>query len=293
MYKTVLVPLDGSSLAENALVYATPIAEASDSRMVLVRASTSAEVAVDLFGQLAPGAAAEQMQKSAEKYLNFVRTAHGYPNSDIYAHSGRPASVILDCEQNERADLIVMSTHGRSGVGRWMLGSVTEKVLQQAQVPLLVVRDRRPIQRILVPLDGSTRAEVVLHHAIYCATVFNAELSLLRVLEKAPAPISRRSVATLLTDVVNPTRPAIIEPDQDEKYLDTIARQLIPSELSVTLIERTGDAAETILQVGTGHDLIAMSTHGYSGLERYLFGSVMEKVLRATDRPMLIVRPWL
>lgn len=292
MYKTVLVPLDGSSLAENALHYATPLAEAEEGRMVLVRAINTTDLAIDIVGQITyPDPSVEEVQSSAEKYLDFVSLTHGYPRTDIITYTGRPATMILECEQKTRANLIVMSTHGRSGVSRWMLGSVTEKVLQQAQVPMLIVRDRRPLKRILVPLDGSTRAEIIMRHAIHLATVFDAELTLLRVLAKKRDSLTSR-IVTLLPDAINATAPAI-EPDQDTKYLLDAAKRLVPTHIPVKVQEQVGDPAEMILQVSRGHDLIAMSTHGYSGLERYLYGSVMEKVLRAADRPMLIVRPWL
>ncbi len=294
MYDTILVPLDGSDLAENALRYARKIAAANDSRLVLMRASKTTEAVVDLLGQLtSPVITAEQLKGSAEQYLDFVAMTQAHSNTVTYVHAGNPASVILDCEQAECADLIVMSTHGRSGVGRWALGSVAEKVLQKAQVPVLLVRDRRPIKRILVPLDGSPHAEAVLRHAVQLAEVFEAELTLLRVAKRDVAPVSARQVATLLNDAIKAIPPAVIEPDQDERYLEITAQNRIPEEIPVTFLERTGDAAETILQIAKEHDLIAMSTHGYSGLERYMFGSVMEKVLRATDRPMLVVRPWL
>lgn len=293
MYKTIIVPLDGSDLAENALVYAKQIAEMDESKLVLARASGTVETIFDLFGEVSyPVITTEQLLGSAEQYLSFIRTSHTIPDAVIHVRTGRPANIILNCEQAQDADLIVMSTHGRSGVTRWALGSVASKVLQRSQVPLLLVRDRRPIERILVPLDGSINAEAIMPHAVHLALVFGASLTLLRVGEEAQTATPRRAVATMVRDAISAIPPAIIEPDQEERYLDSVWREL-PRAIEATTLERTGAVAETILAVAKDHDLIAMSTHGYSGVQRYLFGSVMEKVLRATDRPMLIVRPWL
>lgn len=294
MYDTILVPLDGSELAENALVYARSIAEVDNSQLVLVRATKSAESLMDVLGQMSYSViTAEQALGSAEQYLDATRQAHAMPDATIRTHSGLPASIILDSEQNERANLIVMSTQGRSGVGRWVMGSVASKVLQQAQVPVLIVRDRRPIKRILVPLDGSTLSEIILSHAIHLAKIFEAEVTLLRVTKAEIAPTSPRRVTEVVTTAISNIPPAIIEPEYNEHYLEVTANRLSSSGIPIHIVERTGDAVEVILQVGKEHDLIAMSTHGYGGLERFVFGSVMEKILRGTDQPMLIVRPWL
>ncbi len=286
MYHTILIPLDGSKLAENALFYAKPIVEADYSRVVLVRAERMAEVAADAMEQLSHPFT--PTIDSAENYLNFIRTTHDLYHTDLVARPGRPASVIFDCERDEQPDLIIMSTHGRTGVARWALGSVASKVLQQAIAPVLLVRDRQPVRSILVPLDGSILAEGILRHAVHLAKVFEAELALLRVVPD----LERPSVQRVLKEAVSAIDPPILPTAVDEHYLTRVARR-ISADVRVRTMERIGDPAETILKIAKDHSLVAMSTHGYSGVERYLFGSVTEKVMQGMDRPMLIQRPWL
>ena len=203
---------------------------------------------------------------------------------------GDPASAILDMAEQKMADIIVMSSHGYSGLTRWLLGSVAEKVLRGAACPVLVVRSPQAIRRVLIPLDGSDLSSHVLAPAIAAAQGLGASVTLLRVvpelheqeryeLDQLEPGLGRRLVEELQEDA--------------KSYLRRVAEthqrpgQMIEHEV------RTGPAAGAILRYAAQHpiDLIAMATHGRTGLGRWVYGSVTEKVLRAGSYSMLVVRP--
>lgn len=163
-------------------------------------------------------------------------------------------------EVSGAASLIAMSTHGRSGISRLLFGSVTEEILRTASKPLFVARAPadREIRTILVPVDGSAHSLAVLDSVRASARLLGARVVLLHV---------------------NP------EPSWSRNEMARIADELgVPA----TILERSGDPASEILRVSA--DLIAMSTHGRTGVKRWVLGSVTEKVLRSSEVPLLIVR---
>jgi nucleotide-binding universal stress UspA family protein len=202
------------------------------------------------------------------------------------------------------ADLCVMGTHGRTGIARVMLGSVTEKVVRTSPCPVLTVKHpevrvelpwggvlvgRRKlaetprVQRILIPLDGSALAESVLPAVRELARPLGATLTLLRVI---PPYVSPR---------VSPEEKVSAKDRAEvEAYLRTTQEALQEAGMSLETVVRVGDPAQEILdyaEVGE-IDVIALATHGRSGLDRWLLGSVAEKVLRASALPVLLYRAW-
>jgi nucleotide-binding universal stress UspA family protein len=217
---------------------------------------------------------------------------------------GPAAAVILDAAREEAATMIAMTTHGRGGLARWVMGSVAEKVARASDVPVLLVRSFRetpqgeiepeaqelPFRKILVPVDGSPTSIAVVDAVEEFARLFGSEVLVLHVWPINLAPVY---VAPGLP--VFSTDPAgifpIPTPEKDEMTAPS-AERLRRAGLQVTRITASGDAASEILdQCQTrGADLVALGTHGRSGVSRWVLGSVAERVLRHARTPILLVR---
>lgn len=203
------------------------------------------------------------------------------------------------------ADLVVMGTHGRTGIARVMLGSVTEKVVRTVPCPTLTVRhpevkvelpwgsrvltgrrqlsETSRLQKILLPLDGSPLAESVLPTVRELAQPFGAALTLLRVIPPYLGPSMRAEEKISARDRA-----------EVEAYLRTTQQALQEAGIGVETVVRVGDPAQEILNYAEAGeiDLIALATHGRTGLSRWLIGSVAEKILRGSTLPVLLYRAW-
>ena len=160
MIETILVPLDGSTLAEQALAAADQLARRSTARVVLVRAPNmepAYATAESAYGMIYPEQAIGRASAEARDYLKSVQSLQATRGIQVgtVVVEGDAAGAVVDIASQIKADIIAMSSHGYSGLTRWLLGSVAEKVLRAATCPVLVVRSRRPIKRVLAPLDGS------------------------------------------------------------------------------------------------------------------------------------------
>jgi nucleotide-binding universal stress UspA family protein len=188
----------------------------------------------------------------------------------LETREGDVGSAIIDLAAAESAGLIVMSTHGYSGLTRWVLGSITEKVLRASSCPVLVIRSTMPLARILVTLDGSQLAEAALGPAAEMARCLDAQVTLLRVVDFDDASY-----------------------EEAKEYLRQVAERLGQQVALGPAIVMFGPAPQSILEVIQTHqiDMVAMATHGRGGLRRWVYGSVTEKILRTARRAMLIVRP--
>lgn len=269
MVRRILVPLDGSATAEAILSQLRRLIERHESELILFQALP-----------LTPF----QESSDAEKYLrkmSFQLTNDGYP-SRYLLRPGLPAESILDAAAGEQATMIALSTHGRTGVARWVLGSVAEKVLQGSSLPVLVARsfpptvcrgelESRPVRNFLVPLDGSRRSLAALEPLQCFARPVDAHVTLLHVAE--PSPYDGRWEPT----------------DETLQLADQMLRDVC---IPATVEHRKGDAGEEILRAieEKSIDLVAMTTHGRSGPSRWVFGSVTAKVLRSAPIPLLVVR---
>jgi nucleotide-binding universal stress UspA family protein len=291
----MLVPLDGSLLGERALPIATALARATGARLVLVRVAWAATL---------PGTDPAQAQvravEEAEAYLNGVvhRLAEQAIRAEIAVPYDRPAEGILAEIALRHADLVVMSTHGRSGLGRVVYGSVAEAVLVRSPAPVLLVRAdgghapwlAEEVQpRILVPLDGSAFSEAVLSHAAALARALGATIILLRATPPPALPGGELVPVAPIVDAELLER----ERAEAEASLDAVADQLRAQGLQMQTIVRPGPAVAAILEESraAGASLIAMATHGRTGLARLAFGSVAGEVLRRSELPLLLVRP--
>jgi nucleotide-binding universal stress UspA family protein len=287
MDRTILVPVDGSPLAERALPYAHVFARAAGARLLLVRA-------IPIQRQADPGdAEARATRQSAEAYRREL--ASQQPDAEqvvTVVALGEAADALVDEIGVRQPDLVVMSTHGRSGIGRWVYGSVADAVLRQADAPVLLVpaacpiawpRDRTP--RILVPLDGSELAERALGLVDPWARALHAEIFVLRVVE--PRSMAATDPSAFLW--LDPTA----EIEEAHAYVQGMVKKLQADGFAARGADAFGFAVPTIVDTARAEsaDLVAMSTHGRGGLTRLLMGSVATGVVQRMCAPMLLARP--
>jgi nucleotide-binding universal stress UspA family protein len=283
MLRTLLVPVDGSELAERALPYAVRVALASGGQLVLVRVGRHAEVG-EVTAYLAEVAA-----KTATRVA--VQTLAAF---------GDPASEIVDTAKRVGADEIVMATHGRTGPAHLLCGSVAEAVLAHSPVPVLIVYARpngivrppfEPVSaRILVPLDGSAFAEAALPIALDVLGTAGELVLVCVVNPPEQVELDERGRVVAFLD----EQEAAFRSDALD-YLQRVASTLKQGDpnLHVACEVRLGDAATGIVvsQIDRGVDLVVMATHGRTGLARSVLGSVAGAVLRSGTTPVLLVRP--
>lgn len=294
----ILIPLDGSSLAEQALSCAVTLGRELPAELILLRVRTVSPEISELLDAASEqtGAMRRQIEVEADQYLQKVanRLRQAGLSVRYLVRDGPPAETILNCAEEMAVGQIIMATHGYSGMKRWTHGSVAERVLQAASVPLLLVRareasDPRPpllCRRILVPLDGSRLAEKVLPAVIPMAQALGSKMILYRVL---PVHASAWGTAVSYVDLGGVFEIA----DQNAlAYLQDLASQLEEQGIRTHAATQTGAIAESIVAYAEDNyvDLIAMCTHGRTGPVRWALGSVADRVLRAGSIPMLLVR---
>jgi nucleotide-binding universal stress UspA family protein len=204
--------------------------------------------------------------------------------------SARPAETILAYADDNDIDLVVMGTHGRRGVDRMLFGSVTEEVVRKVACPALTVRadaeaaPGQAVRRLLVPIDFSDASGVAIDHAKEIALTYGAEIDLLHVVDEPTFP------AAYGDDLARfPTEEVL---DRVETQLATMARNDIGYE-HVQVAARTGSPAGVILDYIDEKDIdfVVIASHGRTGLDRMLLGSITERVLRRSPTPVFVVKP--
>jgi nucleotide-binding universal stress UspA family protein len=297
MLNTILVPLDGSELAERALAPALGLVKHGGGKLILVRAATT-------HGIPGPDQADEQVRviTEAEEYLKTM--ALELKGRGVTAETGVPygpaAEGILDEIRLRRPDLVVMATHGRSGLGRWLYGSVAEAVLGRSTTPILLTRawhaeqparSAAEYERLIVPLDGSTFAEAALPLATELAATIGAELVLLRVI--FPPQEARYGENGRVLSYIDQELESL-QTDAN-RYLAQIERRIREQYPTVrTMIDvRLGLPVDGIVSASerAGATMVVMATHGRTGLSRLFLGSVAGAVLRTGEVPLLLIRP--
>jgi nucleotide-binding universal stress UspA family protein len=294
--RTVLVPLDRSPLAEQALPFALQIARRAGATLDLVSAHMLYALEDPGTGRLPYDAAREaEFRQCEQRYLDTtaarLATAHAVPIRTAVI-DGPVANALLERQCDCPADLIVMTTHGRGPVGRAILGSVADELIRRAPVPVMVVHPSdesdggavEPIlNHILITLDGSPLAEQILKPAVEIARLLGARCTLLRVIESAETASVHPSSGPW-----PPSQSAALD------YLETSARNLRDQRLRVDARVVVGrHAAVAILEQAHQQpgNIIALATHGRGGVRRMLLGSVADKVLRGSAVPVLVFRP--
>ena len=299
MYTSILVPLDGSKLAERVLPYVRFLAGRFKIPVELLAGVDIAELGTHIsVGQSRfLSTLVEDRLQSSETYLK--RIAGTFHGADVKCtvDKGRAAEAIVDKGALDTSMLIAMGTHGHSGVTRWLLGSVAEKVLRATANPLLLIRaadgarseSETPLKSILVPLDGSELAESVLPVVAELAKKLDLAVTLLRVYH-VPYSVYGYGYGYYAID----TEKFVAEArDEAHQYLEKKAAEIteLGAEKSVCVI-REGHSADEIIKSAreTPDTLISMCSHGRSGMTRWVLGSVTETVVRHSDSPVLILR---
>jgi nucleotide-binding universal stress UspA family protein/HEAT repeat protein len=294
MFARILVPLDGSPLAEQALPLATGMAQRFRATLHLLRAVV-VPAGLDVDFRPLVDALRDEAQRYLDEMAQRLRTS-GYTVVTAVIEA-EPADAILEYTQQHDITLIVMATHGRTGLGRWVLGSVADKVVRASHRPVLLVRAGAAhvspdIHRILLPLDGSTLAEQALPLAEALARAFFAEIVVLRVITPVSAPYV---YGDALAGYATPYIEGLLEAQRTEaeRYVADTVEQLRAAGLRARGEIAGGLPADEILRVAAEHqvDLIVMATHGRSGLGRFALGSVAERIVGASPVPVLVIRP--
>lgn len=300
MYTRILIPLDGSKTAEKVLPYARYLAATLKLPVELLEVIDVAEIARRISPEKSHfiNTVLENVIRSSEQYLSGV--ASTFPKADVKCtvEKGWAEEVIIEKAAADKGTLISMATHGRSGINRWLLGSVAEKVLRGATSPLLLVRasedakteGEAPLSSVIVPLDGSELAEQGLSAVAELAKQLQLEVVLFRAYT---IPLSALAVDPEGYYAVNDEELISVMRDEAVAYLEkkTEATKKLGVE-KVRYIAKYGIAADEIISLGreTPDNLIAMCTHGRSGVKRWVLGSVTETVVRHSGDPVLVIR---
>ncbi len=316
MFQRILVPLDGSLRAERAIPVAARLARASGGSIILMRVmskSSSLWPSVMLRTSLAQRNVDNELAE-VEQYLSAIATSpdlEGIP-TELEARFGPTVSSILVVADATQSDMIVLCSHGYTGITRRIMGSVAEKLAQEAEVPVFVLRDEGPVPgeplpnstrplRVLVPLDGSAQAKYALEPAAFLISALAnpapAILHLLRVVQPVNASIEEGGMLTAtekakryLRATADHIREGFVAPAVAKLGLVVTWSVAVDTYVAESLI-RAAENAEIVEEPEglSGSDVIALATNRRDGLQRLVIGSVTERILLSTKLPLLIV----
>lgn len=294
MYQKMLVPLDGSSLSEVVFPYAKDLAGRLGLDIILFHVHSSKESETMPLHQAYIEQKAQVMKRQLRDWQKKIGVGLEGRKSEVRGEltTGYPPEEIIGCAEENNVDLILMATHGRSGIRRWVLGSVADKVLCVSNIPVWLIRasteesvayDKWPQRTLLVPLDGSVLAEKVLPHVEVLAKQPGAP----------PVDVVLFRAAELPTTSGHYFRNIPEKREEIEQYLANIETRLRNSGLRVKSQVSSGEPAEQIVSYGRENpfSIIVMSTHGHSGMSRWFYGSVATRVLEHASNPIFLVRP--
>jgi len=287
-YKKILVPLDGSELAEKALPYVKTIARLKNSNVILFAVSLA--IFVDRRDRLFASYLEVSAKELNEEGIK-ATTATSY---------GDVSEEIVKYANNNKIDLIVMATHGYSRAKRWLFGSVTQKVLYGTETPVLLIKLKYPevsgeFNRILVPVDGSPFSEATFPYVVELAKNTKKEILLLHICEPPVVP-------SYGSQPINPTWKKYRDNMWEEterlstNYLNKTMAVLKKKGLKIksrVIKAQSGEVAKTIMQTSKEEniDLIAIATQGRTGVRGWVYGSVANKIVEDSLQPVLLIRP--
>jgi nucleotide-binding universal stress UspA family protein len=284
MIGTVIVPLDGSKLAEHALLYASGIANRSGATLFLLRVAS-------------PDAHQTEIIECRDYLRVISHSVSGRVRLEVYR--GDPAEEIAKACEEVPDPVIVMSTHGRGGIRRWITGSVADKVVRTSRHPVLLVRagielqDQLTLHAILLPVDGSSPSEVAIRYAEDLASTFDSRIHLVRVVDTPSAySMLSRHMETAVTGNVLDEIVASMKREANE-YVTEVAERLRRRGLKVKPVVLEGYPADQLIDYERrGHfQLVVMATAGRAGVGRLVFGSVAERMLKMGRSPVIMIRP--
>jgi nucleotide-binding universal stress UspA family protein len=292
MYDTILVAVDGSETASTALDHALQLATAFDATVHAIHVvDPRVAIVQDESGSEYDQRYQQYLGRHGRELLETVTERADSRNQRVETalETGIPHETVVSYADEHDIDLIVMGTHGRSGLDRMLLGSVTERVVRLSDVPVLAVHGTetdavQPYERILVPTDGSEHAEAATAHAIDFARAFDAEIHVLSVLNLAEEGglFSAGGVDREFIDRLD---------ESTREAAERVAERAREEDISAEVTVEHGLPHKEISTYVAENDIdfVAMGTHGRAGLRRYLLGSVTERVLRSVDVPVLTV----
>ncbi|MDP2919506.1 MAG: universal stress protein [Dehalococcoidia bacterium] len=307
MYKKLLVLLDGSKLAEIVFPYAKELAGRLDMDVILLHVYHPAASEFAPMYKAYVDRAAETLKIQAHQVqdsLGQKEIKHVVVRGELC--TGYHAEEILKFAEENAIDLMLMASHGRSGVKRWRMGGVADKILRASKIPVLMVHadaeklipyDQWPSRSLLVPLSGSEVSSVVLPHVEALAKQKGAEVSVI-LMEVVEPPVTPSYYSPELTGVpLNWGQFVEQEMARNKKaaqeYLAGVEKRFKEAGIQVCSIVHTGKPAEEVIAYAKKNpfSVIIMSTHGRTGLSRLVYGSVAESVLFGVSNPMVLVRP--
>jgi nucleotide-binding universal stress UspA family protein len=291
LFNRVLVPLDGSLAAEQIVPYALALAKGMGAELRLLRVISMAPLAgYYLSGGIDWEGIEKLMLGEAQAYLEEVKPRLNLEGTQITTSvsEGLTASSIISESNSMEGTLVAMTTHARSGVSKGIIGSVTDDVLRNGDVPMLVVRSTDEDAEAIVPeldtivlaLDGSDLAETVLPHAVAVARALDLKFDLLTVLPADDPAFVNVSVSSEVRDNALDYLQSV-EDKLAEQGISRVAQAILHGQAAGAVIDLTDNLPGA---------MIALTTHGRSGAERWLVGSVAERVIRHSKRPVLLVR---
>lgn len=304
MFRRILVPLDGSEPAQRALAVAAQLAHALDGTLILVRmVQPPLQPAISL----APSLEVEEqiLSEELERATTYLAQMTQQPELAGIKHEtaalvGFPTEKILDAVDTHQADSIILCSHGRTGLLRWALGSVAQRVVHHASVPVLLLHQQGPAfatdaqhpLRALIPLDGSKQAEAAVEPAAKLVRALAPQgqgiLHLVQVvrLPAAESEAALQEAQAYLSRTAENLRKAPLA------HLKVTWSAIADKDVAGALVD-LAQSGQTSQDAGStsSFDLIAMATHGRGGLQRWVMGSVTERVLSASKLPLLVVRP--
>lgn len=303
MHRIIVVPLDGSPFAERAIPLALRIARHTGASVDLAHVHEPV-----VYGGGAPVVdprldteIKQGMHASLETLRDRVAKRASVPVTSTFIE-GKIVPALQAHVESRGAGLVVMTTHGRGGLSRAWLGSVADALVRHLHVPVLLARQRSlggggadapPVRRVLVPLDGSPRAEAVLEHALSLGSPSDTEYLLLRVVVPTePVPIPYRGAPG--SDAPPYRTELELREQEAQQYVASVAERVSRSAMSVHgRVVVHAYPARAILDIAREFDadLIALSAHGHHALGRLLLGSVADKVIRGATVPTLVYRP--
>ncbi|WP_232700794.1 universal stress protein [Halobacterium wangiae] len=285
MYENILLPYDGSEGAAAVLHHAAEIAHWADATIQVLYVADTTRDSVTVVEGHTVDVLEQEGEDTLEEAAKTLDTLGVSYDTDVV--QGNPAPTIVEYAERYDQDLVVMPTHGREGVSRYLIGSVSEKVVRLSSVPVLTVRMKPdetlefPYENILVPTDGSTAATHAAGHLVDLAAALDATVHVLSVVDDATLGLDVRSASA----------------GKESEQAATDAVETVVSEAEARGVTDTvrhvehGDPVATILDCIESNDIhaVGMATTGRRGTDRILLGSVAEKTVRSAPVPVLTV----
>ncbi|MGD2050047.1 MAG: universal stress protein [Chloroflexota bacterium] len=297
MFDQILAPLDGSSLAECVLPHLISLAEAYDAEITLVQVLECPEATT--YESVDPLHWA-MCKAEAEAYLDQIcdrLEEAGIREAKKVVLEGQPADRTVEFVQSNDVDLVVLSSHGKSGLSRWNVSSVVRKVVQRANCSTMIVRAYKTAEfeslegfhykRLLVPLDGSQRAECALSTAVTLTRLHEAQLILGHVIDRPEMPRQVR-----LTNEDYDLQERFVERNKElsHKYFDQLQARL--SVEFEPLLRVNDDISATMHKIAEEEevDLVVLCAHGHSGKTKWPFGSLTTSFIEYGTTPLLMIQ---